>query len=576
MSQETKNLSPLKTDMLAELDQRVADKVLERSNADLLRKLIIQADDDDEAIKIMSLGTTYKKTGLHYDKRLEKMDSTIRYFKKNERLSFRTDDTSPVHKLIIGDNYEALQNLLIQYKKGIDVIYIDPPYGKDNLGDFAKTNYENGITRDNLLSMLYPRLMLAKQLLSNQGIIYCSLDDKNQAYIKCLFDEIFGEANSIAVLPTIMNLKGNQDEFGFAGTHEYTLVYAKDIKQCSIKHFEVDEDDMANWDMDSIGYYKKGANLKSTGVNAPRSRRSNLYYPILINNRTLSVSTINEEEYLQCHTDDFDADDIAIEGIKQKYESQGYTVLLPITDDEKMSWRWQWSTVKDNSKEIIVTGEAGGFSIYKKQRPQLGDFPSKKPKTLFYKPQYSSGNGTSQHKEIFGGKIFDNPKPIELIKDLLYIGTDKQSFVLDFFAGSGTTGHAVLDLNERDGGQRTFILCQVNEITETTPNGIAYDCTTKRLKRIMTGECYDHSRNFVWAESNLPYGGNLDVYEIDRIQDHRPVDGKFPIEKIDETLYGKEKFKTLREKIDWVCNNFANAQKYVETDEEWTERIKEG
>lgn len=576
MSQETKNLSPLKTDMLAELDQRVADKVLERSNADLLRKLIIQADDDDEAIKIMSLGTTYKKTGLHYDKRLEKMDSTIRYFKKNERLSFRTDDTSPVHKLIIGDNYEALQNLLIQYKKGIDVIYIDPPYGKDNLGDFAKTNYENGITRDNLLSMLYPRLMLAKQLLSNQGIIYCSLDDKNQAYVKCLFDEIFGEANSIAVLPTIMNLKGNQDEFGFAGTHEYTLVYAKDIKQCSIKHFEVDEDDMANWDMDSIGYYKKGANLKSTGVNAPRSRRSNLYYPILINNRTLSVSTISEEEYLQCHTDDFDADDIAIEGIQQKYELQGYTVLLPITDGEKMSWRWQWSTVKDNSKEIIVTGEAGGFSIYKKQRPQLGDFPSKKPKTLFYKPQYSSGNGTSQHKEIFGGKIFDNPKPIELIKDLLYIGTDKQSFVLDFFAGSGTTGHAVLDLNERDGGQRTFILCQVNEITETTPNGIAYDCTTKRLKRIMTGECYDHSRNFVWAESNLPYGGNLDVYEIDRIQDHRPVDGKFPIEKIDETLYGKEKFKSLREKIDWVCNNFANAQKYVETDEEWTERIKEG
>ena len=184
MSQETKGLSPLKTDMLAELDQRVADKVLERSNADLLRKLIIQADDDDEAIKIMSLGTTYKKTGLHYDKRLEKMDSTIRYFKKNERLSFRTDDISPVHKLIIGDNYEALQNLLIQYKKGIDVIYIDPPYGKDNLGDFAKTNYENGITRDNLLSMLYPRLMLAKQLLSDNGVIFCSIDDKNYAYIR--------------------------------------------------------------------------------------------------------------------------------------------------------------------------------------------------------------------------------------------------------------------------------------------------------------------------------------------------------------------------------------------------------
>lgn len=571
-----KILSKLKEDMLAEIDQRVEDKVLEPSNAELLKKLIIQADDDDEAIKIMSLGTTYKKTGLHYEKRLEKMDSSIRYFKKNEKLSFITDKNRPVHKLIIGDNYEALLNLLIQYKKGIDVIYIDPPYGKDNLGYFAKMNYTNGITRDNLLSMLYPRLMIAKQLLSDEGIIYCSVDDKNQAYIKCLYDDVFGESNAIAVLPTIMNLKGNQDEFGFAGTHEYTLVYAKDKKKCVIKQFDVEEDDMANWEMDSVGYYKKGANLKSTGINAPRERRSNLYYPILINNKTHKVGCITEEEYNASHTDDYEVDDIEIEKIKKKYEALGFTVLLPITGNEKMSWRWQWSTVKDNTKEIIVTGEEGGFAIYKKQRPQLGDLPSKKPKSLFYKPQYSSGNGTSQHKAIFDTKIFDNPKPIELIKDLLFIATSKSSVVLDFFAGSGTTGHAVLDLNEKDNGNRTFILCQVNEITPTTPNGIAYDCTSKRLKRIMSGECYNHSRQFLWTKENLPYGDNLDVYEIKHIPNHRTADGACPFDEIDETLYGKEKFKTLREKIDWVCSNFANTQKYIESDDDWTERIKEG
>lgn len=573
---EGKNLSKLKEDMLAEINQRVEDKVLEPSNAELLRKLIIQADDDDEAIKIMSLGTTYKKTGLHYEKRLEKMDSSIRYFKKNEKLSFRTDDKRPIHKLIIGDNYEALQILLIQYKKGIDVIYIDPPYGKDNLGDFAKMNYTNGITRDNLLSMLFPRLMIAKQLLSDEGIIYCSVDDKNQAYIKCLFDDIFGESNAIAVLPTIMNLKGNQDEFGFAGTHEYTLVYAKDKKKCVIRQFDVEEDDMTNWEMDSVGYYKKGANLKSTGINAPRERRSNLYYPILVNNKTHKVECITEEEYNASHTDDFDADDIEIETIKKKYEPLGFTILLPITGNEKMSWRWQWSTVKDNTKEIIVTGDVGSFALYKKQRPQLGDLPSKKPKSLFYKPQYSSGNGTSQHKAIFDTKIFDNPKPVELIKDLLFIATNKTSVVLDFFAGSGTTGHAVLDLNEKDNGNRAFVLCQVNEITPTTPNGIAYDCTSKRLKRIMTGECYDHSRQFAWTKDNLPYGDNLDVYEIARISNHRTADGACPFDKIDETLYGKEKFKTLREKIDWVCSNFANTQKYVESDDDWKERVKEG
>lgn len=130
-------LSQLKQDMIAEIEQRLEDKVLERSNAELLQKLITQADSDDEAIKIMSLGTTYKKSGLHYEKRLEKMDNTIRYYRKNDALSFHTDDSKPTHKLIIGDNYEALQNLLIQYKKGVDVIYIDPPYGKDSMGDYG-------------------------------------------------------------------------------------------------------------------------------------------------------------------------------------------------------------------------------------------------------------------------------------------------------------------------------------------------------------------------------------------------------------------------------------------------------
>src|SRR5574344_2051843 len=114
--------------LIDDIKKRVSDKILEQSNADLLIKLIKNADSLDEAINIASLGTTYKKTGLHFDKRLEKMSDTINYFKKNEDLSFHTDDTKPTNKLIIGDNYQALQNLLIQYKNKINVIYIDPPY----------------------------------------------------------------------------------------------------------------------------------------------------------------------------------------------------------------------------------------------------------------------------------------------------------------------------------------------------------------------------------------------------------------------------------------------------------------
>ena len=107
-------MNEFKKDLIAQLDKRVADKILEPTNAELLKKLIANANSDNEAMMIAELGTTYKRTGLHFDPRLEKMTDDIHYFKKNETLSFHTDENKPIHKLIIGDNYEALQNLLIQ------------------------------------------------------------------------------------------------------------------------------------------------------------------------------------------------------------------------------------------------------------------------------------------------------------------------------------------------------------------------------------------------------------------------------------------------------------------------------
>lgn len=166
------NLEQSKQELLAEIDLRIEDKIIEQTNADLLKKLINNADTLTEAVAIAELGTTYRRTGLHFDKRLEKFTDAIKYLKKNEDLSFKTDEKGLTHKLIIGDNYDALLNLLIEYRGMIDVIYIDPPYGKDSMGEFAETNYNNAITRDNLLSMLYPRLELAKQLLSDKGAIW--------------------------------------------------------------------------------------------------------------------------------------------------------------------------------------------------------------------------------------------------------------------------------------------------------------------------------------------------------------------------------------------------------------------
>ncbi|MBO7568354.1 MAG: site-specific DNA-methyltransferase, partial [Bacteroidales bacterium] len=270
-------MSNIKDELCAELDRRVSDKILEPTNAELLKKLIINADSDNEAMMIAELGTTYKRTGLHFDKRLERMTNDIRYFRKNNELSFHTDDKKPTHKLIIGDNYEALQNLLIQYKGKIDVIYKDPPYGKDSMGEFAQTNYQNAITRDNLLSMLYPRLMLAKMLLSESGVIFCSIDDKNQAYVKCLFDEVMGENNFLFCAPRITK-KGGKTTPTIQKNSDYIIAYSINPVVFSKLDKELSSYTLEDEYVKERGKYKVSQTLDYGGLSYSKS----LDYPLVI------------------------------------------------------------------------------------------------------------------------------------------------------------------------------------------------------------------------------------------------------------------------------------------------------
>lgn len=174
-------------------------------------------------------------------------------------------------------------------------------------------------------------------------------------------------------------------------------------------------------------------------------------------------------------------------------------------------------------------------------------------------------DGEKELRDIFGKKLFSNPKPVSLIKFLLnMVNTDDEITVLDFFAGSGTTGQAVLELNKDDGGNREFILCTNNEITELNPNGIAYDVTSKRLKRVMSGSCYDGSNDFEWLKSHTPFGDSLDVFEIAEVSNFEATEGKTPFDVIDERLYGKDKFENIKDKIEWVCENFESTQKQLE------------
>ncbi len=538
-------MSNFKKELIGEIKRRVADKILEPTNAELLEKLISKAESDNEAMSIAELGTTYKRTGLHFDKRLEKMSDAIHYFEKNEQLSFSTNKDALTHKLIIGDNYKALQNLLIQYKNKIDVIYIDPPYGKDSMGEFAQTNYENAISRDNLLSMLYPRLMLAKQLLSDNGLIFCSIDDKNQAYIKCLFDEVFGERNFIACI--CVNRPSEIATNYVILKHEYVITFCKNIDTYNLSNTEkytISRGTVGNDDQTMpIITFPKG--IKCKGI----------LDGIYKETRKIDNSKENIENL----------DPIVVENGILKF-------------NVRLKARWRSSNDMRNffsNKCQRTKAKINGFieEIYFENDRFI---PQIKKLTYEKIPSALSWSDNKKGSTILSdlNLNFDYPKSIDLV-DFLLSYTKDDSIILDFFAGSGSTGHAVLEQNKKDGGNRTFILCQLNEKTDSTPNGIAYDVTSKRLKRIMTGECYDGTKDFEWNKKHEPYGDNLEVYEVKDVATFEQQNSKTPFDVIDETLYGKSKFETLKEKVDWVCSNFSNTQKYIESEKEYLKRISE-
>lgn len=502
-----------KQEIIADIDRRVADKILEPSNASLLKKLINKAETINEALSIAELGTTYKRTGFHFDKRLEKETDTITYFQKNKDLSFETNKNSLTHKLIIGDNYPALLNLLVEYRNRIDVIYIDPPYGKDSMGEFAQTNYENAITRDNLLSMLYPRLLLARQLLSDNGVIFCSIDDKNQAYVKCLFDEIFGEANFVSMLTWQDKYTTTNDNKGISSQTDYILCYSKSIENLLINKLPLREE-----------YIEKTYKNPDNDPNGPY---------------------------------------MTVQMYKKK-NPYSFKVTSPSGKIWDMPWNFTKESFAQLQKENKIFWGSDGNSCPRKKvylKDSLGINPVN---LLLGKDVGYSSDGGEEIERIFDDRnVFLYPKPVNLMKHLFKISSNKNSIILDFFAGSGTTGQAVLELNKEDEGKRQFILCTNNEITDTTPNGIAYDVTSKRLKRVMTGKCYDGTNNFKWLEKNKPLGDNLLVLNIQKVANFANKKGETPFDLIDETLYDKPKFKTLREKTEWVCDNFEITQKEV-------------
>ncbi|MBE7704082.1 MAG: site-specific DNA-methyltransferase [Cyanobacteria bacterium SIG28] len=461
----------------------------------------LSREDLIELLKKQDKELALKKYGLVWDseKEPEKVvldcENNLPILQRVFDKEIKTDD-SDCNILIEGDNFHALSVLNYTHKGKIDVIYIDPPYNTGNKDFKYNDTYvdkEDGYRHSKWLNFMEKRLNLAKELLSLDGIIVISINDIEHSNLKILLDKIFGEKNYIADLPTIMNLKGNQDNFGFADTHEYTLLYAKNKEECKINLFEIDEDELDDWEEDEFGLYKKADTLRRTGQDAPRERRPKGWFPVFI-----------DEEKQQVYVTEND-----------QPRKKSDILIFPINESGvEVSWSWGKTKIMQENHNLILTkSKTGKYNIYKKQRPQIGDLPTKKPKTLFYKPEYSSSTSTNELKKMFGRKVFNNPKPVPLIKDLIYLTTKNNAIILDFMAGSGTTAHALLSLNNEDRGNRRFILCTNNE------NQICTEVCYPRIEKVING--YNKNGN---GEFIKGLGGNLQYFKTDFIKNSENIE----------------------------------------------------
>lgn len=370
-------------------------------------------------------------------------------------------DTENIY--IEGDNLDALKLLQETYLGKVKMIYIDPPYNTGNdfvyEDDFRKNNDEylpgsgqfddqgnqlvqntesNGRFHTDWLNMLYPRLRIARDLLTDDGVIFISIDDNEIENLRKVCDELFGIQNFIAQLSVIVKTEGRQ--YGhLAKTHEYILVYSKSDISVTMNQIRVAGGEFRYYDekggFNTIGLRNRAVRIFNS------TNRPNLRYPFYVDDSHKDrygfskVSTIPKEGWIE--------------------------VLPSIVDGLESVWRWGKETAEANKDELVaLRGNDNQIRIYKKDRDL-----TTLPKTVWFDKEFNSIVGTREVAALLGKGLFDFPKPIMLIKQLVEIATNKDSLVLDFFSGSATTAHAVMQLNAEDGGNRKFILVQLPEAT---------------------------------------------------------------------------------------------------------------
>ena len=371
--------------------------------------------------------------------------------------------------IIEGENLEVLKLLTSAYSEKVKCIYIDPPYNTGN--DFiypdnyaqGKREYweQNGIFEDGVkmdsnpesngrfhsdwLSMMYGRLLVARLLLRDDGVIFVSIDDNEVHNLKKLMEEVFGEENFVGQIAVQLNPRGRHlDEF-LAQTHEYLLVFAKDITSSPLYQLEKDERMLSEYNKeDDKGKYRE-LGLRNRNPAFNKTTRPNLYYPIYVDPDTGTVSLEQTTPFI-------------IE-------------VLPVNSSGEDSC-WTWSKIKFlEYNDLLVAKQIrnGNWRIVRKDYlVKDGKTATTLPKSLWTDKEIHNDYGKKSIQHLFEGEnVFDFPKSPSLIKKIIQIGSGHGDLILDFFAGSGVTAQAVMELNEEEGSVRTFMLIQLPEQVST-------------------------------------------------------------------------------------------------------------
>jgi len=437
----------------------------------------------------------------------------------DKSLPAKSQEPSLDDNLIIqGDNLEALKALLPTHAGKVDCIFIDPPYNTGNEGWCYNDNVRSPLMKewlkksanpvdkedlerhDKWLCMMWPRLNLLKELLSESGSLWVTCDDNEVHRLSQILDEIFGENAFVANIVVENNRKGRNDKEHVALTHEYMLVYSND--EFLSRGLDLTPEQIAEFsDIGDDGRRYALRDLRKRGSEDRKEDRESMFFPI----------------YWDEHTGELSLED----------PHKKLTKILPKRGDNTDGrWRWGFERVQRNLNDLVPRRSKSGrtdieYKVFLDEADDVKTGTRKKPKSVWVGPEYSTDHASTLIKEIFGeNPLKHSPKPLEQVIQAIQLSVGERGVVLDSFAGSGTTAHAVLEANKRDGGHRRFILVECEDYADTL--------TAERVRRAINGYPYTgtqrdelHRENITWSTFEKKHSKVLDhVASIENLQGH--------------------------------------------------------